>query len=197
MKLIKPGNLHNIVRVLSGADDRARNFRIGDIENPVIGGFKHCKWCARHPVYGQKAYCSLDCKFSMMVFCYPQTFPATRILFERQGFRCATCKFSYQEAIEEAMEELLAIDPEITWETDNERICSSAMAKVPAERKPETDHITPISEGGENWGLSNVELKCSSCHKSKTSEEARNRNRSQNTYSGTRSTFKKVRDMLE
>lgn len=194
MKLVKPGNLVNIVRVLKEADSSARSFKISDIINPVIGGFKYCKWCAKNPVYGQKAYCTDDCRFSMMVFCYPQTFPATRILLERQNFKCSQCGFSYMESIEQAFEELSKTEPDVTWDTHNEWIVSKANTMIPDERKPETDHIVPISAGGENWGLSNVEIKCKSCHKQKTAEEARARNRAQNTYSGTRSTYKKIRD---
>lgn len=140
-------------------------------------------------------YCSEDCKFSTMVFCYPQTYPATRILFERQGFKCATCGFSYLEYIERAIEELEQFNPDVCWELDFEWIGKRANGMVPEERYPETDHITAVSNGGDTFGLSNVEVKCRSCHKSKTAEESRQRNKSQNTYSGTRSTFKKVRDM--
>ena len=172
-----------------------RKFNLSEIQCPVIGGFKYCKWCAKNPVYGQKQYCSEDCKFSIYCFCYPQTFPATRVLLERQSFSCATCGYSYVEAIEKAIEDCKKLESDLDWEVNAEWIVSTAKKYIPDERRIETDHIIAISNGGESFGLSNVEIKCNSCHKSKSSDESRVRNKEQNTYSGTRSTYKKVRDM--
>ncbi len=194
MKLVKPGNLQKILSVLA-ENVGSRSFNIGEIENPVIGGYKYCKWCAKTPVYGQKQYCTDDCKFSMYCFCYPQTYPATRVLLERQDFKCATCTYSYMGFVENAIEDCRKINPEIEWDDDAEWILRTAFAKVPEERKPETDHILAISNGGDSFGLANVEVKCKNCHKNKTSEEARARNKAQNTYSGSRSTYKKVKGM--
>ena len=193
MKLVKPGNLQNILRVVT-ANIGERKFNISEIESPIINGFRFCKWCAKHPVYGQKQYCSEDCKFSMACFCYPQTFPATRVMLERQDFKCAVCDYSYIEAIEKAIEKCRSIDPTLDWEINAEWIMGTAKDYMPKERYPEADHKIAISNGGESFGLANMHLICYSCHKSKTSAEARKRNKEQNTYSGSRSTFKKVRD---
>lgn len=191
MKLIKPGNINNILEVLQ-ENVGSRSFNISSIEIPVINGFKYCKWCASTPIYGQKHYCSDDCKFSMYVFCYPQTYPATRILIERQRFKCACCNYSYLEFVEEAINELQEKHDDLEWDTDAELILRRAFSKAPDNRKPETDHIIAISNGGDSFGLSNVEIKCNNCHKNKTSAEARERNKKNNTYSGSRSTWKKV-----
>lgn len=196
MKLIKPGNIENILKVLNN-NLGSRSYPIQDIENPIFFGVKHCKWCAKMPVYGQKQYCSEDCKFSMYVFAYPQTFPATRILMERQNFKCAICSYDYMVYIEKASEDFEKFfkDETLDWDIHSHWILDRVNKEVPKERKPEVDHIIQVSEGGETFGLNNVEIKCRSCHVSKTSEEARARNKAQNTYSGTRSTYKKVRDM--
>jgi 5-methylcytosine-specific restriction endonuclease McrA len=193
MKLIKPGNIRNILLVVS-RNVGERKFNLSEIHCPVVGGFKYCKWCARNPVYGQKQYCSEDCKFSIYCFCYPQTFPATRILLERQNFSCATCGYSYIGAIEKAIEDCKKLEADLDWDVNAEWIVSTAKKYIPEERRIETDHIKAISNGGESFGLSNVEIKCNNCHKSKSSDESRVRNKEQNTYSGTRSTFKKIRD---
>jgi hypothetical protein len=194
MKLVKPGNLQKILEVLK-ENVGSRSFNISDIQNPVVSGYKYCKWCAKIPVYGQKQYCGEDCKFSMYCFCYPQTYPATRVLLERQNFKCATCTYDYTPFVEEAIEHCKKIEPQLEWDTNAEWILRTAFNNVPEERKPETDHIVAISNGGESFGLANVEVKCKDCHKHKTSAEARERNKAQNTYSGSRSTYKKVRDM--
>lgn len=176
----------------------SRSIPIMNIENPVIMGIKHCKWCAKNPAYGQKQYCSEDCKFSMYVFAYPQTFPATRILMERQNFKCAVCKYDYMPFVEDAMVEIesnLEHGEVFDWDERSFGVLERVNRTVPEERKPEVDHIIQVSEGGETFGLNNVEIKCKSCHKTKTSEEARARNKAQNTYSGTRATYKKVRDL--
>lgn len=194
MKLVKPGNPHiaEFAKKFSGK----RSFSISDLASPTVNGQRYCKWCGKVPVYGsQKMYCGEDCKFSTMVFCYPQTFPATRILLERQDFKCASCSFSYLEYIEQAIESLEKVRADVCWELDFEWICKTANKHVPEERYPETDHIKAVSNGGDTFGLANVEVKCRSCHKSKTAEENRQRNKAQNNYSGTRSTFKKVRNM--
>lgn len=195
MKLIKPGNIPNIMKVLN-ENKGSRSIPIMSIENPVISGVKHCKWCARTPVYGQKQYCSEDCKFSMYVFAYPQTFPATRILMERQNFKCAVCSYDYVPFIEKAIDKLTEdIDVAFDWDEHAYSVLEKVNKGVPEERKPEVDHIIQVSEGGDTFGLNNVEIKCKSCHQTKTSAEARIRNKEQNTYSGTRSTYKKVRDL--
>lgn len=191
MKLTKPGNLKRIIDILV-KNQGSRSFNITDIQNPIINGYKYCKWCAKTPVYGQKQYCNDDCKFSMYVFCYPQTYPATRVLMERQGLKCATCSFSYAEFIETAIGELQKLEPHLEWDVNAEWILRTAFSKVPEERKPETDHIVQVSRGGDTFGLSNVEILCSSCHLSKSSAESRVRNKEKNTYSGSRSTYKKI-----
>lgn len=176
----------------------SRSIPIQSIENPIFVGTKHCKWCAKNPVYGQKQYCSEDCKFSMYVFAYPQTFPATRVLMERQNFRCAVCSFDYMPFVEKAVEQIhenLEEGETFDWDERAYTVLNKVNATVPEERKPEVDHIIQVSEGGDTFGLNNVEIKCKSCHQTKTSAEARIRNKEQNTYSGTRSTYKKVRDL--
>lgn len=195
MKLIKPGNSYNIMKVLN-ENKGARSIPIQSIANPIIAGIAHCKWCAKNPVYGQRQYCSDDCKFSMYVFAYPQVFPATRILMERQNFKCAKCSFNYMPFVEEAIDDLTKrLDVSFNWDEHSYSVLEKVKKEVPEERKPEVDHIIQVSEGGDTFGLNNVEILCALCHKSKTSSEARIRNKEQNTYSGTRSTYKKVRDM--
>lgn len=195
MKLIKPGNIKNIMLILN-ENKGARSIPIQSIANPIIAGIAHCKWCAQKPVYGQRQYCSEDCKFSMYVFAYPQTFPATRVLMERQKFKCAVCSFDYTPYIHDAIENLTQrLDVAFDWDEHSYSVLDTVNKIVPEERKPEVDHIIQVSEGGETFGLTNVEIKCATCHQSKTSAEARIRNKEQNTYSGTRATYKKVRDM--
>lgn len=190
MKLIKPGNIRNIMLVLN-ENKGSRSIPIQSIESPITNGITYCKWCAKNPVYGQKQYCSEDCKFSMYVFAYPQTFPATRVLMERQNFKCSVCTFDYAPYIEDAIN-IVSKENIFDWDEHSCIVLDMVNKSVPEERKPEVDHIIQVSRGGDTFGLNNVDIKCASCHQSKTSAEARVRNKEQNTYSGTRSTYKKV-----
>ena len=195
MKLIKPGNIKNIMLILN-ENKGARSIPIQSIANPIIAGVAHCKWCAQKPVYGQRQYCSEDCKFSMYVFTYPQTFPATRILMERQNFKCATCSYDYMPFVETAIDIITTtLESAFDWDEHSYSVLERVKKTVPEERKPEVDHVIQVSEGGDTFGLNNVEILCHNCHLYKSANETRARNKEQNTYSGTRSTYKKVRDM--
>lgn len=122
---------------------------------PNEHGTKSCIWCGdplktRHPA---ARYCKDDaCKYSAYAWANPQGDDGKRLLLIRQDWKCNICGFD--------------------WSNNKEAIWVGKGAKkrslIPEDKRPEVDHIIPISKGGQAIGLENTQCICFSCHKQKS-----------------------------
>lgn len=131
---------------------------------------RFCAWCAVEEIFhGNQKYCSNDCSNSAMAWAYPQKEDALRYLLLRQDWKCFNCQYDYRFILDA----MIAKDKGRyggVWEIEQlpwhyfKRLKSLA----PSERKPEVDHVIPISKGGDSLGLDNHQAICYTCHKAKT-----------------------------
>lgn len=130
-----------------------------------------CAWCAETEIFhGNQKYCSNECSDNAMAFAYPQKENNLKILLIRQDLKCSTCQYDYRpflEAMTAKDRKVLGIkefDPEKLFWYHFKRLKSH----VPADKKPEVDHVISLSKGGESLGNSNHQAICYTCHKAKT-----------------------------
>jgi HNH endonuclease len=131
-----------------------------------------CAWCAEKEIFHHnQKYCSSDCSTSAMACFYPQKEDSLRFLLVAQDWKCAHCQYSYRPAIQEIMDreyEKYPGTPKTPFEDLPWWYLKRLKSKVPADKKPEVDHIKAISKGGDSIGLENHQILCFTCHKAKT-----------------------------
>lgn len=134
-----------------------------------------CAWCNTEELTnGNQKYCSINCSNSAMAWAYPQKEDALRFLLLRQDWKCLICKFDYVPIIEAVLERDRRSYPgDKTLESkEYDKLpwyyFKRLKDKAPEGRRPEVDHIVPISKGGASLGLDNHQAICYTCHKAKT-----------------------------
>jgi HNH endonuclease len=111
-----------------------------------------CCWCTEGELFSNaQKYCSESCSSSAMAWAYPQKEDAIYFILERQNWKCNGCQYQYVKNVGRKF-----------------RIIRKLKHSVPKERKPEVDHIIPISKGGPSIGIDGCQILCYSCHKAKT-----------------------------
>lgn len=114
-----------------------------------------CKWCYEVPTKGLRHYCSHRCSLMLEAWAYPQSEFGLWVLLTRQDHKCAACQYQYDKQ-------------ESSYRDHIYRHYAVLKSKCPEDRKPEVDHIIPISKGGESLGFNNHQVLCYTCHKAKT-----------------------------
>lgn len=135
-----------------------------------------CAWCVSKEIFGGNAkYCSRDCSNSAMAWANPQKEDALRFLLIIQDWKCAHCQYDYRPQMQLILDKERSRRPyalDIKNETPLDKISwfyfKRLKNQVPENKKPEVDHIIPISKGGESLGIANHQVLCYDCHKTKT-----------------------------
>lgn len=122
------------------------------IELPNHTSIKKCAWCAEKEVKGRFKYCSTNCGDSAMAWAYPQKENALWFLLLKQEWKCKICNHQYP----------------VQSGSSHWHLMVKLKSNSPKERRPEVDHIIPISKGGISIGLDNHQVICYTCHKVKT-----------------------------
>jgi len=129
-----------------------------------------CAWCAEVEIVNlNQKYCCNNCSTSAMAWAYPQKEDSLKYLLIRQDWKCLVCQYDYKPLLE-AMVEKDKIRHRAHFELDvlPWYYFKRLKKQVPKNKKPEVDHVIPISKGGESLGISNHQLLCYDCHKAKT-----------------------------
>jgi len=123
-----------------------------------------CVWCGNRLVGKQMRYCSVDCRSSAWVNCYPQK-PRTKafLLIHEQACACKLCGVTVEDEISRWIKQ--RYDAKGFLPTLYQ-LGYALTHKFPV--KFETDHTTPISHGGQGAGIVNIQILCVDCHKIKT-----------------------------
>ena len=149
---------------------KARRINASDIVPTVIDGVRLCAYCGENPIIGHRAkkYCSKICQFSLYAWCEPQKESSLAVLLARQGYKCATCGYDWNP-LAESLIAAPGINKKLNRFTEYSlRLIKRLKRTVDKDRKPEVDHLIPISKGGQSIGLENVRAICNTCHKAKT-----------------------------
>lgn len=126
-----------------------RTFQVYKLEKPPKG---ICRWCFKNPLPSLRhTYCSIECRFTTYMFCYPQGDESRSYLFCKQGGKCNICQESFYKI------RVTRWGRDVTWISTHER--------------GEIDHIMAISQGGIALGWENLQLLCPPCHRWKTAKE--------------------------
>lgn len=122
---------------------------------PNEQGIRSCIWCG-DPLKSRHAltrYCKdPECMKSAYAWSNPQGDEGKKYLLEMQDWKCKLCGYDYS-AVKAAV---------FVGKSAKKR------ALIPEDRRPEVDHIVPISKGGQSLGLENHQCICYTCHKAKT-----------------------------
>lgn len=130
---------------------------------------KFCAWCAQDKLSGNQKYCSNACKVSANAWAYPQKEYGLGCLLMRQDWKCNVCQYDYVPLVEQLLVNGRIYDKPKDYKTMfSWTLVRRIKQKSPQERKPEVDHIIPVSKGGITLGISNHQALCFSCHKAKT-----------------------------
>jgi hypothetical protein len=156
---------------------KERNTQLSRI--PVIpkDGKRMCLWCELNELWrGNQKYCSKACSQSAMIWANPQKEDALKELLIAQDMKCKTCGYDYRPAMELVRASykrysgtsVVSDYDKMPWYYFKrlKRLCEKS-------RKPEVDHIVPIFKGGESLGLSNHQVLCAQCHKTKTANDVK------------------------
>lgn len=149
---------------------RERSITLDVLRAIKVDDKRMCAWCTAGQLnHGSQKYCSDDCRDSAMAWAYPQKEDALRYLLIRQDWKCISCSYDYRPS----MDAIIKRDSDrygSGYKIDKVPWYYIKRLKdiVPQERKPEVDHIVPISKGGASIGLDNHNCLCYSCHKVKT-----------------------------
>lgn len=135
------------------------------VELPNQTSERRCAWCTEVSIKGNRKYCSEDCANSAMAWAYPQKEDALKFLLVRQTFKCLICQYDYFPAFNAIMQKAGVRDDlsSLPW-----WYFKRLKERVPADRKPEIDHVLAIRHGGQSLGLGNHQVLCFLCHKSKS-----------------------------
>lgn len=144
---------------------RERSFALDRLKVEIIDGVKTCAWCG--DAFTGRKYCSDPCRMSSAAWAYPQAEDALNILLQRQNFKCNICDYDYLPLLESIAAEKGTMDLEFRTKT-SWYVMRRLKFRITSDRKPEVDHITPISKGGQSIGLDNHQAICYTCHKAKT-----------------------------
>lgn len=144
---------------------KERMYPLGDLKAIKVDGGRQCIWCLTALKGQQLKWCSPACSNSAMAWGYPQKEHGLQMLLAKQDFKCNGCGFDYMPYLQQITKK---VDANFLREKINERYMTLLKRKVPADKKPEVDHIVPIYKGGQSLGLANHNILCYSCHKAKT-----------------------------
>lgn len=129
-----------------------------------------CVWCVEVKLHNRnQKYCSDLCRNSTWAWAYPQKEEGLYYLLQRQQFKCASCQFDYKPTLTELAKEYAPwrdFEREFFWGLMKR--LKNRMGTIRPDRRPEVDHVIPVSKGGDGLGLDNHECKCYLCHKAKT-----------------------------
>lgn len=144
---------------LEELDDRGKNKRL-------------CAWCYTDEIksfHGNARYCSKACGTSAMAWAFPQKEDSLKYLLMAQDYKCAHCQFDYKPFLIEMIEKERKRFGGV-WELLDLPWFYFKRLKniVPADRKPEIDHILAISKGGISLGQENHQVLCFLDHKIKS-----------------------------
>lgn len=129
-----------------------------------------CAWCAVGELHsGNQKYCTSDCSTYAMAWAYPQKEDALKYLLLRQEWKCLSCQYDYKPFLDAMIaKDRARYGSGCTLEKLPWNYFSRLKMQVSPDRKPEVDHIIPISKGGQSLGLDNHQVLCYICHKIKT-----------------------------
>lgn len=143
-----------------------------DAVRPIktVDGKRMCAWCTETQLHhGNQKYCTDQCRDSAMAWAYPQKEDALRYLLLRQDWKCFDCQYNYKPTMERIVErDRREIGAAFDLDSVPWYYIKRLKSITPQERKPEVDHVVPISKGGTSLGLGNHRCLCYSCHKAKT-----------------------------
>lgn len=154
-----------------------RRINLSDLDPVVVDGTKCCRWCMAKLSGRKYAWCSDECSSMAWAWANPQKEGGLHILMARQDFKCAKCAYDYMPYVEDTIKYLnknasstrmFTVHPDKIKEKISERLMKILKYKVPTDRRPEVDHIVPISKGGQSIGFDNHQAICYCCHKAKT-----------------------------
>lgn len=132
---------------------------------------RRCCWCAEGILrHGSQRYCTEDCSQFAMAWAYPQKEQGLGYLLQRQEWKCLLCQFDYRPILQAMVDKENSRYKGNAYDLNNLPwyMFKRLKERVAKERKPEVDHIIPISKGGTSLGLDNHQAICYTCHKSKT-----------------------------
>lgn len=167
-----PGN--PIVEVLSKSWTK-RSIDLTKLKPLIVGegkqAIKHCAWCAE-PFRGLK-YCGDECSTAAQAWAYPQKEAGLYLLLVEQDWKCKLCGYSYVDDYRQAMESSYGVEGAKRFGVDKFmwHIVKKLKDRVVKDRKPEVDHIVPVSKGGQSIGNSNHQIICYTCHKEKSKKD--------------------------
>lgn len=91
------------------------------------------------------------------------------MLLMRQDWKCNSCQYDYVPLINQLLiNGRIYNKPEDFRTQYNWTLIKRIKSKAEKGRKPEVDHVVPVSKGGETLGLENMQAICYTCHKIKT-----------------------------
>lgn len=129
-----------------------------------------CCWCVEIEIINlNRKYCSNNCSTSAMAWAFPQKEHSLKYLLIKQSYKCLGCQYDYRPMLDlyiEKDKKRYGVSYEVNelpW-----HYFKCLKSNVPSERKPEVDHIIPISKGGHSLDRDNLQLICYKCHKVKT-----------------------------
>jgi hypothetical protein len=153
---------------------RFRRFRRFNLRELKLGEGATCVWCNKVALHVRRRYCSQSCRDSAFIYSQPHSpFTKAWLLINRQGCACTICGLSYEELLKRKLDRA---------KESVDRYKQMGLARKSA--KPgygslgynlgsvvHCDHIVPISQFGEGFGLANVQVICVNCHITKTANE--------------------------
>lgn len=142
---------------------------------PEPDGTRLCLWCGEVELKGSKLkkYCSKECSEAIFAWAQPQKENGLHVLIVRQDWQCNLCHYDYKPI----RDKVLNYFNNHNWLVPNfgrdqsRRYMKTFKNNCPDDKKPEVDHIIPISKGGQSLGFDNHQVICYSCHKSKTKKD--------------------------
>ena len=147
---------------------RKRTISLTKIGPIYKDGKRLCAWCCTKEV--RFKYCSKSCENQLTAFARPQSVQGLNALLVRQNWKCYGCQFDYMPYVQEAVKKI-APRNHATYDVNDGfhwNVVKKFKRLVPKDRRPEVDHLIPISKLGEAIGLKNHFCLCNTCHRIKT-----------------------------
>ena len=140
---------------------------------------KTCGWCDHtFEEISRKKYCrDRDCVLSAQIMYIPQSYQAKAYRYIRlQECACLLCGEVQDDIIDERIEKYWdmnkkAAESGIIEPRDSEHVSLYRMGY--SLHAFDTDHITPIYQGGHPLQWKNLQVVCRKCHRVKTAQERR------------------------
>jgi hypothetical protein len=148
---------------------RERSINLNTLEVLKIDNIKYCAWCTENSLNGRIKYCSNQCKVSANAWAYPQKEEGLNLLLMRQDWKCNSCKYDYTDLIKQLLINGRVYNKPDDFKTELSFFLMKRIKRHSEPgREPEVDHVIPVSKGGQTLGISNHQVLCKSCHKSKS-----------------------------